>query len=918
MRIEDENAGMGTQVDKKIILVVEDDSIIGLDIENTLKRMGYDVLEGATSGEEALRAVEQTQPDLIIMDIFLDGDIDGIEATEKIQEKYDIPVIYLTAHTQEATFKRARQTSPYGYLVKPAGRNDIYSAVETALQRHELEKRLRQSEEKFRELVENIDEVIYSVDDTGIITYISPAVESLFGHPAQYVIGRAFTEFMYEEDLPHAQEEFNSGKRGNINPVEYRLVARSGELRWIQAFNNPVYEGDRIKGFQGILTDITERKNTEEKLRSIENRYQSLFDRTLHAVYICDFQGNFIDANDTALALLGYKRDEIKNLNYASLLDDEQLSKAFQSMNEHLEKGFRATRNEYRLKRKDGSSIWIETDAGIIYHDGKPFALQGIAHDITERKLAEERIRSSEERFRSLVETTSDWIWEVDTEGRYTYSSPKVNDLLGYDPQEIVGRKLFDFKPTGEAASIDGIIRSSLQSARPYTNLRTINTHKDGHEVILESSGIPIFDTDGNLISFRGIDRDITERVKAEEALAEVEKRKAEYHGNLEFLTRSALEFLDFSPEKDIYYFIGEKLRQITGRSIILINYFEKESDSLCNRAVIGLGTYMEKVLQAFGKSPFLMKAKVTDESSRKEMLSGRLIKIAGGIHELLFGSISKGLARRIENIIGFQELFGIGFSWNNELFGNAVIILLQDAPPLNTELIEAFIYQSSVTLQRFRAEGQIKKSLREKDMLLKEIHHRVKNNLQIITSLLSLQENRIENEDMLQLYRVSRERIRAMSLLYERLYQSEDLDQIDFAEYLNTLVKELVQTYQTDKGIALEISAEGIHLTINQAIPCGLIINELISNSLKYAFPRETGGSKTISINTYQKKDMVEMNVSDNGIGLPRGISVENATTLGLRLVSILIQTQLKGTVQLNRKGGTEFIIRFKRQHAF
>jgi len=160
---------------------------------------------------------------------------------------------------------------------------------------------------------------------------------------------------------------------------------------------------------------------------------------------------------------------------------------------------------------------------------------------------------------------------------------------------------------------------------------------------------------------------------------------------------------------------------------------------------------------------------------------------------------------------------------------------------PKNPKLIETFVRQASVTLQRLRTEDQIKASLKEKEVLLREIHHRVKNNLQIISSLFNLQSRCIKDKQVLHVFKESRDRIRSMALIHERLYQSKDLARIDFTEYVRGLVANLFQSYKVNPDlIALETSIKEIFLGVDKAIPCGLIIDELVSNSLKYAFPRQ------------------------------------------------------------------------------
>ncbi|MCE8426224.1 MAG: PAS domain S-box protein [Candidatus Methanoperedens sp.] len=214
---------------------------------------------------------------------------------------------------------------------------------------------------------------------------------------------------------------------------------------------------------------------------------------------------------------------------------------------------------------------------------------------------------------------------------------------------------------------------------------------------------------------------------------------------------------------------------------------------------------------------------------------------------------------------------------------------------------------------ERKLAEEQIKASLKEKEVLLREIHHRVKNNMQIISSLLRLQSGSITEKKYHDMFVESQNRIIAMSLIHEKLYRSADLTNIDSEAYIKDLVNGLFQTYEVNTGkVALKLNVKNVSLGINSAIPCGLIINELVSNSLKYAFPGDRTGEITISLRSYDD-NMIEMLVSDNGLGIPENMDIKNLESWGLRLVMILAENQLNGEINLYREKGTEFQIRFK-----
>ncbi len=214
---------------------------------------------------------------------------------------------------------------------------------------------------------------------------------------------------------------------------------------------------------------------------------------------------------------------------------------------------------------------------------------------------------------------------------------------------------------------------------------------------------------------------------------------------------------------------------------------------------------------------------------------------------------------------------------------------------------------------ERKRDEEQIKESLKEKEVLLREIHHRVKNNMQIISSLLRLQSESIKDKKSIDMYKDSQNRIVSMSLIHEKLYHSGDIARIDIKEYIRDLVAGLFESYGVSTGkVALNIKAENVSLGINSAIPCGLIINEIVSNSLKYAFPGDKRGEIKIDLSSIEG-NYFQLSIDDNGIGLPKEMDIKKTDSWGLRLVSILAENQLQGELTMNRNNGTEFMIKFK-----
>ncbi len=267
------------------------------------------------------------------------------------------------------------------------GEGVFFTAVIRDITERKLaEEALQQSQERYQNLVENINDVIFEVDTEGNITYISPAIELIGKYKADELIGQNFSRFVYPDDMPGLISSFRRVLAGILKPFEFRVLDKDGSIRYARTNSRQRMQHGQVIGITGVLSDITERKQAEEKLREGEERYHTLFDRSLDLVYLHDFEGNFIDANNAALNLLGYKKQEILSLNFASLLTQDQMTKVIQALEELKKTGAQREVTEFRLKRKDGDFVDVETKASVIDRDGKPYAIQGIGRDITERK----------------------------------------------------------------------------------------------------------------------------------------------------------------------------------------------------------------------------------------------------------------------------------------------------------------------------------------------------------------------------------------------------------------------------------------------------------------------------------------------------------------------------------------------------
>ena len=257
------------------ILVVEDERIVAEDVRRSLLNMGYSVPAIVSSGEEALTIAKEETPDLVLMDIVLKGDMDGIEAAEHIYSHYNIPVVYLTAYADEKKLQRAKVTEPYGYMLKPFEDKELHTTIEMALYKHKMEKKVRKSEKWLHTIIRSIGEGVIVTDSKGFITFMNPVAEVVTGHKQDEAVGNPLENILYiidEKTNIHYDNIFEKTVNGVVNlPKSAVLIARDGTERIIEDNSSPIYgDNNTILGAVFAFRDVTEKRKMEENFRTME------------------------------------------------------------------------------------------------------------------------------------------------------------------------------------------------------------------------------------------------------------------------------------------------------------------------------------------------------------------------------------------------------------------------------------------------------------------------------------------------------------------------------------------------------------------------------------------------------------------------------------------------------------------------
>jgi PAS domain S-box-containing protein len=500
------------------------------------------------------------------------------------------------------------------------------------------------------------------------------------------------------------------------------------------------------------------------------------------------------------------------------------------------------------LIQLEGTVVDVEAATVPFTYQGKP-AAQVVAREITERKLVEEALRASEKRFRTLIENSSDALALISSSGTMLYISPSTSRIFGISSEERLGNNAFERVHPDDLPYIKSQFARLLKHPGESMIVQVRTLHGDGTWHWTEAMG-------GNLLkepSVRAIVvnfRDITARKQAEEALREsVEKYK------------TLTEHLNVGVYRNTPGPLG-KFIEANPAIVRMFGYDSKEEF---------LAIHVADLYQ---------------NPSDRESFSKKVIK--------------DGFVKNEE--LKLKKKDGTSF------VGSASSVAVSD----ESGRVKYFDGIIDDITERKRAENQIKASLAEKEVLLREIHHRVKNNMQIISSLLNLQAGYIKEKDDLKMIKDSQSRIRSMALIHEQLYKSQDFSRINFPDYVQRLAVHLFQFNQVDPNlIQLKMSLEDAFLDIQTAIPCGLILNELITNSLKHAFPQGRRGE--VGLGLHPSKDRTyQMIVRDTGVGISPDVDVRDPKSFGLQIVTMLVD-QLEGKMEVEKEGGTTFKIIFK-----
>ncbi len=524
--------------------------------------------------------------------------------------------------------------------------------------------------------------------------------------------------------------------------------------------------------------------------------------------------------------------------------------------------------------------------------------MNSISKQSLEKQLAkcQAALAASETRFRNVIQHNADGILIVDRHGTVKFVNAAAERLLGRSKERLIDETFGFPLVAGDTTELD-IFHEGANRQRATSRGEGADRDKTVVEMrVVESewAGEPVY-----LATLR----DVTERIRTAGERAQAEASLA-WQASID-ASIAALSQALISPTsiEEISGLVLEHAQRLTHSAFGFVGYIDPHNDHLicptmtkniwemCQ--VEGKGSVFEHWSGLWGWVLAHRQSLLTNDPAEDPRSSG----------------VPEGHIP-IENFLSAPALLG------EELVGQ---IALANSEPGYSErdliLVERLAQLYAIAIRRQRTEQQLKDALEEKEVLLKEIHHRIKNNMQSLIYLIDMQADTIADPDVLHALDDLQGRVRAMALIHSQLYQSQDLARVDFGAYLEELATYLIHASQRGLDVKLVVEAEESPINVNAAIPCGLMVNELLTNALKHAFPPGSNGECQVNVSFKAYDDQYALTISDNGVGLPANLDWQSTDSLGLKLVKIWATYQLSGDIQVDTERGTTFSITFPKE---
>ncbi|MFW5714915.1 MAG: PAS domain S-box protein [bacterium] len=525
---------------KKKILLVEDEAIIAISEAQMLQKHGFEVIT-AYKGERALELIDELADiSLVLMDIDLGKGIDGTEAAQKILEKRDLPVVFLSSHTEPEIVEKTEGITSYGYIVKNSGETVMLASIRMAFRLYAAHMELKRQKDNLRralvkqeiteeKLIEKSDELERYFDSSldllciatteGELVRLNPEWEKVLGYSISELEGRSFLDFVHAEDVASTLQAVSKLSRQElIQNFENRYKCKDGTYRWIEWRSRS--QGDMI---YAVARDVTDRKKAEAELRESEEKFRTLMEQSIDMLFLHDMDGNIIDVNSRGEEMTGYSRSELLSMTIPDLDPDyyqrEDSGAFWREINYNESFQFQA-----RLIRKDGTIFWIDVVLAKVKINGRTLIMT-LSRDITERLNLYEALKKSEEKYRMLYENAPMPYQSLDENGCFLEVNPAWLEILGgYTKEEVIGKSFSEFIHPDSLHDFKKNLAAFKKTGKAENNVYKMRK-KNGEYIDASFKGCIAYSQEGKFLRTHCVFADITQLKAAEESVKNHAKR---------------------------------------------------------------------------------------------------------------------------------------------------------------------------------------------------------------------------------------------------------------------------------------------------------------------------------------------------------------------------------------------------------
>lgn len=949
---------------KKTILLVEDEVLIAMAQKNDLEQYGYEVLT-ASSGKKAIDIYEQAHDsiDLILMDIDLGADIDGTETAQQILSRHDVPVVFLSSHSERHIVERTEKISSYGYVVKNSGITILDASIKMALKLHDANRKAKENESKYRSLFEMESDCLVLIEvDTGNMLEVNKSFLEHYGYSRDEVLKLSITDFSAE---PEETRKSIQNKHDYI-PLRWH-IKKDGTVFPVEITAN-AFDYNGIKAHIAAIRDISDRIEKEREIRNREEQFSLVFQKSPYPIALTESTtGKIIDVNEILCSKTGYEKEEIigKSTTELGFYSSEDRGRF---ISELMDKGF-VDGLEMPFKARD-RILYARMFANFIKSDDKRIIMT-MFEDITERKQQEKDLILQS----MVLDQISDNVTVTDLNGIVTYVNQAVEKTLGSPKSKIIGRptQVYGEDPEKGATQKEIIEKTRKEGTWSF---EVVNFDAENNEHIMDCHTQVVTDENGEPIALCGIATDVTETKSVMNKLRKEQQRfkdmaellpavifELDLQMNLTYANEKAFELFGYTKE--------DYAKGINASNMIAPESQEKAVTNIV-RSLSGekLGLQEYLAIRKDGHTfPVLIHSSQVHQEGTVTGLRGILVDITE--RKQIEESLKKEHLRRLSILEGTN----VGtWEWNvqtgetifNEKWAQIIGYTLQELEPISIETwlnhthpgdleksnhllqkhfkgeldyyhCEArmkhkdghyiwvldrgkvmswteegkplWMYgtHSDITEQK-RIEEELRIAYQEKILLLDELQHRAKNSFAMISSLVTMAETDSQTDETQSVLSNIKSRVYAISEMYDLLAGSHSVTEVELSNYLENVMDGLTPQY---RSLTITRNLDSVTLPIKTAISVGLIVVELITNAIKHAFPDNEHG--TISLSLESSDDSVSLEIRDNGIGIPADFDTTQSDSIGFKLVHALT-SQLNGTLSMLTENGTQWLLEFPR----